>query len=1330
MLKSLLLPLAVACSSWSAVVATTACASDQEQAFRSFITTSAETPPHNQKLNERSASTPTAQVAPLGTGPKVDGAMDDECWSRATRFDLGFVLWHPGQTPAAATTAWVGRDDRFLYVGVRAVDRPGSKFLANQVGANNLQAGMDESVEVFILPADGQLLYFALSVSRSSFQLRGANIYTTWNTAWQRAVQIRDDRWEAEIAIPLHHLGQPKVADQPVRFNIVRNKRTQPAQVISWAPIGLGADYCRHRWQTDQFGELSGLGGVTTQRPAFAPVLRNARIAGQYKQADGTWIFPCEAHLTNDGTEPGRATLWVQQHTRDGRVLEHSWPVDIAAGGQSSLTFDVPVAYPAERQVRFAASREALESHRWCLSPIELRDLATLTVYPDRSLYWGNTTARLHVGCIFSDKQFAAAKMNLAVRVLDPEGRVKLDQTFDRAENQGLTLELPVSQWQPGVYPVEVSLRDSARGVVADQSTRVWVVAKPPPGVKVTSVDHERMCLLVNGKPFFPVGYMAHAVRSATARVPVLDDETGEICQVDGCEVMSPGGMNTWFEWINHGGGRSARKRTRSNTSWTAEDEQRLRDELDKMEKLYTAAGEHGLGVFSEWYSTIGRGGQAYMDYDRYLLLEKLPITIERLKTHPALLGWMGVDEMHRPIVHTAHEHSDLMRKLDPYHLRYVSVRGGWGLSYPAYELQARHSYWGPDFPVLSNPNRLASWVRGGYETGKCFRKPVYATPQTLRLQYRRMLNPAEKRCTWFVTAIQGAKGISLFSYPNGSAMHETVNRVDGYIAAQMQKLAPYLLQDRPPQRVTLHYAPDGAPPAVPPLPPKRTRFDPSWPSGRGPGADALPVIQVLIQDKPGGEIVLVANSRERALNVQFALSSLGSADRVREFFSGKAYPLTEGRFTETFGPYGVHVFETFNSTRKPGEPVSLGMSAVRLAELTGEDIMPNGSFEQPLPSPAEDASLANGQWKLTGPVRVTHDAAFAGQKSLLMAPSPDQEALAVCALQLETQTTYRVSLWVRTVSEDPPATLTMMLRLPSGTWAAESPYLTRRDLLKRTTSGWKQYEALLRVLDKPVTGGLLLQRRPGGGDPVLIDRIKVEKVKAAVTGGLKPEDKRDVVDARENPMIWGAVDELEQTCRDLVPAAPGQNLMLNSSFEHCTYPFLPDGWVSGYGYLKPHVLLGQQTNQVYHGRYSLRIAPCGGRASPTYHYLYNFKRETPYTFSVYAKAAAENSTLRLSMHSRQSYDLHEPKLFKTFTVGTQWQRVTWTFSVPGDFTWRWVWLPAICNVSEGGADRVIWIDAVQLELGDQATGFKIDDYEAPPVDPKFLTDDIFKGLQ
>ncbi|MBI3947207.1 MAG: family 20 glycosylhydrolase [Armatimonadetes bacterium] len=194
-------------------------------------------------------------------------------------------------------------------------------------------------------------------------------------------------------------------------------------------------------------------------------------------------------------------------------------------------------------------------------------------------------------------------------------------------------------------------------------------------------------------------------------------------------------------------------------------------------------------------------------------------------------------------------------------------------------------------------------------------------------------------------------------------------------------------------------------------------------------------------------------------------------------------------------------------------------------------------------------------------------------------------------------------------------------------------------------------------------------------------------------------------------------------------PQPPGANLLRNSSFEEdLTAPYIDYWFMAERGY----ATLDDQVAK--EGARSVCLKPNRYDRGITYQYLTNLEKGREYAFSVWARAEKPDSLLLVSV----APEWREPNgLGKMFRVGTDWERLVWTFTVPADvqtlrdrnrFTLGLMnpefyypeWTTGRLNRARGGSpeDRaeqivvspkngLIWLDAAQLELGSAPTVYK-----------------------
>jgi len=177
------------------------------------------------------------EVPRIDAPPVMDGKLDDACWGQATVLGDFHVMRSEDQP--APTEARLCQDGVWLYLSFDCVDPDPDAIVARRLTRDG-PVHEDDSVEIFISPySTGAIYYhFLLSVTNMRAEQQGRTTGTpnrSWDPGWRSATSIGDDGWLAEVAIPICALGS--TSGDHWLINLCRNKRTDPAQYISLAPV-------------------------------------------------------------------------------------------------------------------------------------------------------------------------------------------------------------------------------------------------------------------------------------------------------------------------------------------------------------------------------------------------------------------------------------------------------------------------------------------------------------------------------------------------------------------------------------------------------------------------------------------------------------------------------------------------------------------------------------------------------------------------------------------------------------------------------------------------------------------------------------------------------------------------------------------------------------------------------------------------------------------------------------------------------------------------------------------------------------------------------------
>ena len=286
-----------------------------------------------------------AAVVRCDAAPKVDGVLDDPCWSQCVELSPFVLAKAPETFPEQQTQAYICYDDKAIYAAYVV-----HEFLLNPVfqRTDELRAdctqrdeaiSTDDCVELFLDPSGrgDDWLQIVVNMKGVFYDARNGNREWNSNAAIAARSYPDEEKWIVEMAVPFSDLdiAAPKEGDV-WRGNFARERKTN-LQNTAWNPA-LGA--------LDNPASFARL--VFREKPIVSKVLNLGPLA------DGT--NEIRLHLRN----PGAATrsLCVQTVVRHGgQIVTDSRQVVLAPGESSDVT--VPYAVnPANLSVQIEATAE------------------------------------------------------------------------------------------------------------------------------------------------------------------------------------------------------------------------------------------------------------------------------------------------------------------------------------------------------------------------------------------------------------------------------------------------------------------------------------------------------------------------------------------------------------------------------------------------------------------------------------------------------------------------------------------------------------------------------------------------------------------------------------------------------------------------------------------------------------------------------------------------------------------------------------------------------------------------------------------------------------
>ncbi len=207
------------------------------------------------------ASLPSGHVPTINQNIDVDGALNEDAWSRALVLEqFTEVIPFEGDPGDPPTRILMMRSDTYLYLGVICMEPKTDQLVLQNLRRDAFLQDDDRIEFVFDTFRDAKTSYFfqmSAAGSRGDALLgdNGRRFNKPWNGFWQGRTQILEDRWIAEIAIPFASMA---FGDQDVWGANFQRYR--------------GADRSSYRWASprrelfignvSEAGELSGFSGI------------------------------------------------------------------------------------------------------------------------------------------------------------------------------------------------------------------------------------------------------------------------------------------------------------------------------------------------------------------------------------------------------------------------------------------------------------------------------------------------------------------------------------------------------------------------------------------------------------------------------------------------------------------------------------------------------------------------------------------------------------------------------------------------------------------------------------------------------------------------------------------------------------------------------------------------------------------------------------------------------------------------------------------------------------------------------------------------------------
>jgi len=682
-------------------------------------------------------------------GPVLaDGRLAETAW-RAAEVNGGFHAWN-AEGPASPRTRFrVLYDDRALYFGIEC-EEPEMGRVRAEATERDGRVYPDDHIEIFLQPGGDEYFHFMFNLLGTRFDAKGlpGAVTARWNGDWDVAVRRGGNSWTAEVAIYFHSLEiQPDVGDT-WRLNVARGRHTgEKLELSTWSPVEgtfhqperfgwlrpIEADLARYAYRIDPPVRSSRMReGILDTAFSFDVVnqtgaARDVRVEGWLRGPSGRFTVRTVMRTLEEGavtrvriegfpvSERGEHTLFVlvgELPDRDARRLaEFRVPIDF-------IPLRIVMEEPSYRDSIYATQR---------LDSIRLRVVAALD---------GD----------------AATRPRLLVSLRKGETPVAANEPVEMAR-ESVELSLPCAGLDVGEYRIVARLLDEDGKSIAETERELRKLP-PAPGSEVR-VDRD-LNLIVNGKPFFPLGWYGGGPLAG-----------GDFPGVFNCSYTGLG----------------------------------LIADTDEAIRQLDLSRENGVMIMTTIFPNVKMFRKADLSEDD---VEAIAANVRRLRDHPALLAWMMHDEPEcgGPPAATMEAVYERVRREDPYHPCVIinntpdglfsyanSADIFWPDPYPRFRRGG-----GPVMPITRVSLFMDSSARATED-----RKPRWLCPQAFEFaafDWDRHPTLVEERCMCYLAINHGCKGILYFNYRAARHSPELFLGIP-FLAKEIRALGPVFLRGR-----------------------------------------------------------------------------------------------------------------------------------------------------------------------------------------------------------------------------------------------------------------------------------------------------------------------------------------------------------------------------------------------------------------------------------------------------------------------------------------------------------------------------------------------------
>lgn len=679
---------------------------------------------------------PQLVVTRVATAPVMDGKLDDPAWAQATESGGFTVLGAHEKQPIAPTFVKAVTDGESLYFGIRCME-PKLADVRPKADKRDGDTWLQESVEWIIDPTNEHKHFYHMIAniaecqfdSEISFKRDGVfDDNVKWNGEWELKTSQGDKVWYAEVKIPFSTLGMDpaKVSMAGLAFN--RARWVDKGELTCWSCNRVKfveADNMGEMILPDSTGSYCQL-----KFPRLETIVTGEnKVPFEIVNHSGSAIHP-KLSYTFYGPKPMSGEVKmdsVASNAETSGVL----PVDIETPGKYKL---VLTAVDAETGKQLYSLSRAVE--------------ATYPIVFDEafySMFYKRVDANVSLRVPYDDAKLKVSLLKegvskpLSTKVYEAASSVKVSFDMERHAR--------------GKYRLSAELIRGGKQIA--KNTSIEYPYEPNPKVGFNKDGF----LLVEGKPFFPLGIYSLQARDGSPSDAIMQDAKSS-------------GMNTTVLYHYR--------------------------PTDPLMPMLDACQRAGLKAFV--YPTVpfsvrkGDETPQSMKHD-----------VEVRMKHPAIIGWYVVDEpegIGEAPVQPVKDLYKFVKDIDqsrPCSMVIMSPEAAKDYR------ECTDIMWIDPYPVPKQPITLVSDAVSGAIANIERDKPLWCIVQAFdwsvwdngKLNGEHRPTADEERCMTYMALVNGAKGIIYWAY--GSSKYYTADYPQHWldvkkVTGEVHELTPVLL--------------------------------------------------------------------------------------------------------------------------------------------------------------------------------------------------------------------------------------------------------------------------------------------------------------------------------------------------------------------------------------------------------------------------------------------------------------------------------------------------------------------------------------------------------